>query len=298
LFGYHESRRRWLEMRELGQGAVELAQHLHLGAVAAWLQHDSAIPEAENGDVTAAADRLLAALPMFRDVGDLVGQARCCSSLAYVFGLVGRVGEALKFGKNALELSQLIGDTTLEGVAYTAVGGLYDRAGDFGRADEAFAQGIALAEKSGDSRSVFKRYINTAFSHLQVGRHEDSLPWVVRSLGVAQKAGDRMAQAESHHLVALAYAAQGEYETARGHIDTGLQLARGTRDLVREGRLQLELARINAAVGDRSQAIENLMTASTILRVASPVQEAYAQDLLAQLQRGEPYTYTFTSHSI
>jgi tetratricopeptide (TPR) repeat protein/transcriptional regulator with XRE-family HTH domain len=298
LFGYHESRRRWVEMRELGHGMVELAQRLRLRSVAAWLQHDSAIPEAENGDVAAAADRLLAALPMFRDVGDLLGQARCCSSLAYVFGLLGRVDEALGFGKEALDLSQQVGDKNLEGVAYTAVGGLYDRAGDFGRADEAFAQGIALAEQDGDLRSVFKRYVNAAFSHLQVGRYVETVPAVVRSLTVAQEAGDRTAQAESHHLLALAYAAQGQYETARGHIGAGMQLAKRNRDPIREGRLQLELARINAAVGDHTEATVNLTAAITNLRVASPVHEAFAQDLLAQLQRDDPYTYTFTSHSL
>lgn len=298
LFGYHESRRRWPEMRELGQGVVETAQRLELGAVSAWLQHDSAIPEAENGDVGSAADRLRLALPMFRDVGDRLGQARCCSSLAYVLGMLSRVDEALAFGKQALELSQLIADTTLEGVSYTAVGGLYDRLGDFGRADDAFAKGVALAELSSDSRSIVKRLINVGFSHLLVARYQDAVLPVTRGLDLAEQTGDTTSQAESHHLLALAYAAQGKYETARVHIDAGIHLAKRNGDAIREGRLLLELARISAAVGNRSQAIDSLTSAISRLRVASPVQEAIAQDLRSQLQRGEPYSYTFTAHSI
>lgn len=298
VFGYNESRRRWLEMRELGSGTVELAKHLQLGLVAAWLRHDSAIPEAETGDSQAAADRLVAALSMFRDVGDLAGQARCSSSLAYVLGVLGRVDEALEFGNEALDLSRRIGDTTVEGVAYTAVGTLYDRAGDFQRADEAFAAGIALAERSGDSRSVFKRYVNAAFSHLQRGRYADAVLAVVRSLEIAQLAGDTAAQAESHHLLGLAYAAQGQYTTARDHVHASLQLAKASRDSIREGRLYLELARINAAVGARPQAIHDLTTAITILRVASPIHEADARELLAQLQRDEPYTFALSYYSL
>ena len=121
LFGYHESRRRWLEMRELGEGAIELAEQHGLKQAAAWLQHDGAIPLAENGDAGGGLEWIVGALAMFREIGDLFGQARCCSSLAYLLGLLGRIDEALEYGLEALDLSRRIGDTTLEGVSLTAL---------------------------------------------------------------------------------------------------------------------------------------------------------------------------------
>jgi transcriptional regulator with XRE-family HTH domain/tetratricopeptide (TPR) repeat protein len=298
MFGYNESRRRWLEMYELGDGAAESAKAHHLPVVAAWLQHDAAIPEAENGDVATAADWIATALTMFREIGDRFGQARCCSSLAYLLGVLGRIDEALAYAEEALELSRAIDDTTLEGVALTAVGSLYDRGGHFARADQAFAEAIALAQRSNDSRSTFKRYINAAFSHLQVGRYQDTVLQLTQSLRIAEETGDRIAQAESHHLMALALAAQGDYEQARASIGVSLLLARRSQDRIREGRLHLDLARINAAFGNRSRAIDNLHDAIAGLHAVSAVQEAEALSLLDLLQEGKPFSYTVTYHSI
>jgi transcriptional regulator with XRE-family HTH domain/tetratricopeptide (TPR) repeat protein len=298
LFGYHEPRRRWVEMRVLGRGAAELATRLGLPLMAAWLEHDDAIPEVENGDLESAGAHLFAALAMFRAQADTTGLARCCSSLTYVLGHLGRVEEALEFGNESLRLSQELGDPTLEGVAYTAVGGLYNRAGDHARADEAFQRGIALAEKSGDNRSVFKRHINAGFSHLLVGRYRDAVEHIQRSLVAAQQAGDDVGQTESHQTLTMALATQGDYETARRHAEAGLVFARRLKNTIREGRMLLELARINAAAGDRSTATANAAAAAAVLAAVSPIHETYAKDLLALLQRGDPYTYTFTTHSI
>ncbi|MER7249454.1 tetratricopeptide repeat protein [Kribbella sp. NPDC000426] len=298
FFGYHESRRRWQEMRELGAGAIELAQRHDRPATAAWLQHDSAIPDAENGDPGAAIARVLVALEMFRAIDDLFGQARCCSSLAYLLGLEGRIDEALEYARAALSLSRAIRDQTLEGVALTAVAGLYDRVGDFERADTAFAEGIALAKQANDTRAMFKRYVNAGFAHLQVGRYQDAVEMALQALDVMVRAGDSTFQAESHHLLALAYAAQGRYDTAVSHIDSGLRSARTADDPEREGRLYIELARINAATGRRSDAIEQLNTALRLLRNASAVYFADARQLLEKLDRGESVDYYFTTHSI
>ncbi|MET9270565.1 NB-ARC domain-containing protein [Kribbella sp. NPDC003557] len=298
LFGYHESRRRWPEMRELGLGTVELAQCHGRPETAAWLQHDVAIPDAEVGATATAINHILIALDMFRAIDGLFGQARCCSSLAYLLGLQGRIDEALVYARTALDLSRTLRDTTLEGVALTAVGGLYDRTGDFDRADEAFAEGIALAERSGDTRSVFKRYQNAAFAHVHVGRHRDAAEMALRSLRLVAELGDATFQGESHHLLAIAYAAQGEYDRAASHIETGLLMARTARDADREGRLYVELAKINAARGDRDAAAGQLNTALTLLRNVSDVYLADARELLEKLQAGESYRYHFDANSI
>jgi tetratricopeptide (TPR) repeat protein/transcriptional regulator with XRE-family HTH domain len=298
LFGYNEPRRRWVEMREFGRGATALATRLGLSMMAAWLAHDDAIPEVENGDLESAAAHLFTALEMFRTQADTTGVARCCSSLTYVLGHLGRVEEALEYGNESLRLSQQLGDATLEGVAYTAVGGLYNRVGDHAQADEAFKQGIALAEKSGDYRSAFKRHINAGFSHLLVGRYRDAVEHTQRSLVIAKQSGDDVGQTESHQTLTLAFAAQGDYDSARQHAEAGLSFARRLKNTIREGRMLLEMARINAAAGDRSTATANAAAAAAVLAAVSPLHETYAKELLALLQRGDPYTYTFTTHSI
>jgi tetratricopeptide (TPR) repeat protein/transcriptional regulator with XRE-family HTH domain len=298
LFGFHESRLRWLEMRELSADAIALAESHGLKRMAAWLQHDKAIPEAENGDVAVAIGWILKSLAMFRDIGDLPGQARCSSSLAYLLGLLDRMDESLEYGQAALDLSRAIGDSTLEGVALTALGTLYDRVGEFTQADEAFAQGLALAERSGDTRSAFKRYLNAGFAHLQSGRYQDAVLLGQQSLRVAEQTGDAIFRCESHHLLLVANAASGDYEEARAHLDAAFPLAQASHDLFREGRLYVELARIEAAQGKRSAAIDHLESATALLHNTFAGPEAEAQALLEQLRRGELPSYVVTHHPI
>jgi tetratricopeptide (TPR) repeat protein/transcriptional regulator with XRE-family HTH domain len=298
LFGYHEARRRWPEMRELGDHAIAVAESHDLKQVAAWLRHDRAIPEAESADAATAVDWIRTALAIFREIGDLPGQARCCSSLAYLLGLLDRIEEALEYCEEALDLSRRIGDATLEGVSLTALGVLYDRSGDFARADEAFSRGIELAERLGETRSVVKRYLNAGFAHLQSGRYEDAVRLGLKGLRIAEPTGDAVFRTESHHMLSLAFAVQGDYESALAHIHAALPLTRMSRDTLREGRLYTELAKIEAARRQRSEAIEHLNTAISLLENTSVVPEADARDLLERLRRGELPDYVVTKHPV
>jgi transcriptional regulator with XRE-family HTH domain/tetratricopeptide (TPR) repeat protein len=298
MFGYHESRRRWMEMEEMSRGAVELATKLDLPLMAAWLQHDRAIPTVENGRLESAVPSLSKALSMFQDAGDLTGQSRCSSSLTYVLAGLDRIDEALEFGKQSLEISEKLGDQVLEGVAHTALGVLYNRVGDYEQADTNFDRGIALARQIGHSRSEQKRNANAAFSHLLAGRLAAADRYNREAQRIAEEATDDVARTESHQTRALIFAAGGDYAAAAKQAEAGIHFARRSADAIREGRLYLELARIQAAAGERSAAIMNATQAVTKLTRTSPVHEKYARDLVDQLRRGEPYTYAFTHHAI
>jgi transcriptional regulator with XRE-family HTH domain/tetratricopeptide (TPR) repeat protein len=298
MFGYYEPRRRWVEMRELGRGTVALAEELGLSSAAAWLQHDAAIPEVENGDLESAVPLLATALKMFEAQNDLSGQSRCCSSLTYVLSHLGRVDEALEFGNRSLLLGQELGDKTLEGVAYIAVGSLYNQTGDHRRADEAFGHGIQLGKESGDPRSLFKRYINTGFSHLVVHRIDDAIAQVQHGLEVAAASQNEVGQEEAHQTLILAFGSCGDFDRARQHGERALELSRKLLDGVREGRVLLELARINAATGHRSTAIDQARTSAAMLAGRAPIHAHLAEELAALLERGDPYTYAITTHSI
>lgn len=291
LFGYHESRARWLEMAELGRAALLIAQSSGLDSQAAWLQHDNAIPEVENGSLEVAAEHLLRALDMFRAVGDRNGQARCCTSAAHVLGRLDRVAEAIELAGEGLRLSRELGDTTVEGVAYLALGGLYDRNGDYALADDAFGRGIAMAEASGDLRSIAKRYLNAGASHIEVGRVDDAVEAWQRSLDVARRAETKEIQAQALQRLAAVFAERGEYRKARDTVDEALGLFRPFGNPLRIGYFTLELGKISAAAGDFAMSARYLEAATDILRDVSPQFEATARELLLLVRHGQPYTY-------
>ena len=298
LFGYHEARSRWAEMREICRGAFEIATKLDLRSMAAWLEHDNAIPEVENGSLEAAATHLLNALEMFRALSDRRGQGRCCTSAAYVLGRLNRVSEAVELGAEALRLSQQLGDKTVEGVAYIALAGLYDRNGDYALADEAYQHGIDLAEASGDLRSLGKRYLNTGFSHLLVGRLADAVEPLLESIETGKRAGNNDLQAQGFQCLAAVFATQGEYARAHEAVEEGMRRIRPLGNRLREGCFILERGKISAASGHFPAAIQYLESAITVLHNISPHFEAAAQELLELVRRGGPYSYSFDASQV
>jgi tetratricopeptide (TPR) repeat protein len=298
LSGFHEARSRWVEMREMGLGAADLAERLGLRTMAAWLEHDSAIPEVENGSLEVGAARLLKALEMFRALGDRAGQARAATSATHVLGRLDRVAEALELGTEALRLSQELGEPTVEGVSYVALGGLYDRNGDYALADEAFRHGISLAERSGDLRSVGKRYLNIGFSHLLVGRSEDAIEPLHQSIEAGKRSRNDDLQSQGWQCLAAVYASQGHYGRAHECIEEGIQLVRVLGNRLREGCFLLEHGKVSAAAGDSIAAVQYLRSAVAVLQGISPHFQAAAEDLLDVVELGEKYTYSFDDSQV
>ncbi|TCC39263.1 ATP-binding protein [Kribbella sindirgiensis] len=293
LFGYHELRSRWAEMAKMCGAALQVAETSGMHSVAAWLQHDHAIPEVESGSLEIAADRLLRALEMFRAIPDRQGQARCCTSAAHVLGRLGRVDEAIELATEGLELSLQLGDTRVEGVAYLALGGLYDRNGDFALADDAYGRGIALAKASGDRRLVAKQYLSTGFSHVLVGRTDDALEPILRGLEVAREAGNKELESQALQHLAAVFARRGEYLKARQTVEEAIDLIRPLGNLVRLGYFTLELGKISLAAGDFTAAVSHLESAIEILHGLSPHLESTARELLEVAHQRQPHSYIY-----
>ncbi len=295
LFGYHELRSRWVEMSEMCGAALQVAESAGMHSVAAWLQHDHAIPEVESGSLEIAADRLLRALEMFRAIPDHHGQARCCTSAAHVLGRLDRVAEAIELATEGLELSLQLGDTRVEGVAYLALGGLYDRNGDYGLADDAYRRGIAQAEASGDRRLVAKQHLSTGFSHVLVGRADDALAPILRGLEVAREAANKELESQALQHLAAVFAVRGEHRKAQQTVEEAIDLIRPLGNRVRVGYFTLELGKISLAAGDFTAAAAHLQEAADILHDLSPRLAAIAKELLdlAREEHPAPYTYRY-----
>ncbi|TCC42419.1 tetratricopeptide repeat protein [Kribbella speibonae] len=293
LFGYHEYRSRWVEMGEMCRAAFGVAEASGLRLMTAWLVHDSAIPEVESGSLEVAADRLLHALELFRAIPDRHGQARCCSSAAHVLGRLDRVVEAIELGTEGLEISRQLGDTTVEGVSYLALGGLYDRNGDYDLADDAYQRGIALAEASGDLRSVAKRYLSTGFSHVLVGRTDDALEPILRGLEAARRGKNKELQSQALQHLAAVFALRGEYRKAQETVEEAIELIRPLGNRLRLGYFTLELGKIGVAAGQFTAAARHLQDSIEILHDVSPHFEIAARELLdlARREQAQPYIY-------
>ncbi|WP_328327371.1 helix-turn-helix domain-containing protein [Kribbella sp. NBC_00382] len=283
LFGYVEVRSRWIEMRTIDRLGRDIAGELGYERLAAWLEHDLAIPDAEGGELEPALDHLRAALRMFQAIDDLPGQARSCTSLSYVLELMDRPDEALEWAEEALALSLRIGDQTVVGISHLALGRLHSRRGEYELARESFDLSLVLAKKSGNPRSLAKRLQIAGQAYMEAGHHLAATEMERKSFDVFGRLDDGNAQAECLQHLATSYLAMGQPTEAAEQAEAGLKLARAYGNQQREGLLLIELGRIRAATGEVAAATTAWRQAATALQ-DFPHDAAIAQELLAEQQ--------------
>lgn len=280
LFGYVEARSRWTEMRTIDRLGREIAGDLGYDRLAAWLEHDLAIPDVERGDLESALLHFHDSLAMFTSISDLAGQARCCSSLSYVLEMMGRLDEALGWAEEALKVSTQIDDQSVIGISHLALGRLHSRRGENDLAAESFELSITLAERAGNLRSLAKRYANAGEAFMDAGLYSAASTALHKGFEVFGQLEDGNAQAECLQFLASNSLASGDPLTAAEQVAAGLRLARAYGNQQRVGQLLIELGKIRVATGDTTAAVSAWREAVAVLRLLSPNDEAAAQALL------------------
>jgi len=280
LFGYFEVRSRWIEMRVIDRIGREIATDLGYDRLAAWLEHDLAIPDAERGDLALSLEHLRESLTMFQAISDLPGQARCCTSLSYVIELMGQLDEALEWAEDALAISLQIGDQSVVGISHLALGRLHSRRGEHDQARQSFDLSLALAEKSGNPRSLAKRHQISGQAYLEAGHHTEAAEMLLKSISGFAQLEDGNAQAEGLQHLATTYLAIGNHSAATEQAEAGLRLARAYGNQQREGQLLIELGKIQAATGNLPAATTTWHQAAKTLHPLFPNDESTARTLI------------------
>ncbi|MEU4394498.1 helix-turn-helix domain-containing protein [Kribbella sp. NPDC023855] len=282
FFGYADARSRWVEMRTIGRLGREIAGELGYDRLAAWLEHDLAIPDVEHGHLESSLVHFRTSLEMFNSIADLPGEARCCTSLSYVLELMGRLDEALRWAEEALQVSARIDDQSVVGISHLALGRLHSRRGEFELATESFALSFRLAEKSGNPRSLAKRHLIAGEAYQEAGFHAASSEVLRKGFDLFEQLKDGNAQAECLQHMASNSLATGNHTAATEQAEQGIRLARAYGNQQREGLLLIELGKIKVATGDLAAGVAAWRQAVGVLHPLFPNDEAAARALLAE----------------
>ncbi|MEU0095660.1 tetratricopeptide repeat protein [Kribbella sp. NPDC006257] len=282
MFGYFEALYRWSEMRAVDAIGREIAGELGYHRIAAWLEHDQAIPALERGNFELARTYMLNSLEMFRASADSAGEGRCLSSLSFVHALMGRLDEALTWAEQSLGHSRRIGDHLLEGISHLALGRFHALRSEIGPAKKHFDLAISLAEQSGNLRSQAKRQLSAGQSYMMAGRDDLAIPAILTGLALFDEIGVGNPQAEGHQLLTSIYLREGRLAEAATQAQAGLRLARAFGDKQREGQVLIELGRVHAAQQDLTTARSLWSQAAVLLHPILPQEEAVALRLLAE----------------
>ncbi|MDX6258939.1 MAG: hypothetical protein QOH84_627 [Kribbellaceae bacterium] len=274
LFGYLEIRANWRGMRSLFDLALASGRPEDDPVTWAWLEHDRAIPDVEQGHLEQARVRLLRSLSLFETTRHLGGLARCCSSLSHVCERLDHLDEAIEWGERGLKLAQDSGDLAVLGTSQLAVGVLYNRVGRGADAAAAFQASLELAEVASNDRSLARRHWNIAASYLAIGSYKHGIEHLNLALGLFSSLNDPVGLAACFQNLAQAELAQGNYPEAERNVREGLRLTELHSDSHRQASLLANLARVQDATAEPAAARQTRLAAIKIFEAEGVIAAA------------------------
>ncbi|HMT20666.1 MAG TPA: tetratricopeptide repeat protein, partial [Promineifilum sp.] len=239
-----------------------------------------------------AADHFEEALALYREIGNLQGQAQAQNSLANVYFDMGRWTDADRFYRQAGQMFSQLGNVYNRVLVDNNLGGI---ALNQGRLDEAlhFYQRAldALAQIGGSLWVMGALHLNLGATHIR--RHEPALAFahLRDSQRLFEQAKVRDLLPEMHRRLAEAYLAQRDFANAGEEAARSLAIAEELAVPGEQGLTWRVMGMIAATEGRLDQAEASLEKATGLLRgVGDDYGLACAQLSLAELYDGQGQT--------
>ncbi|HEV2375265.1 MAG TPA: BTAD domain-containing putative transcriptional regulator [Streptosporangiaceae bacterium] len=169
-----------------------------------------------SGSVDAGLVHMERSLALFRELGDLAGQA--CTELAMIraFESRGQYREALNHAQQALELYEQVGDRKGQARALNAVGREYGLLGDQQQAWTFGMQAVKLFRDTGDRYGQGMAWDSLGDTNQRLGDHDRAVMSYQQALSRHREIGDRYSEAFTLNRLAVACRAAANPLAARG----------------------------------------------------------------------------------
>jgi tetratricopeptide (TPR) repeat protein len=286
LMGYLQVRGYWHDWIRVNHTVLALADRTGDRRAAGYARRDMGVAHELHGDYDQALASLTAGLDLFRQVGDLGGQAESLTSLGVVHHRQGRYPQALECHRESLAIRRVTGDERGQAINLSNLGVTYQRTGDAAAAHACFQDSLAVFERMADRPSMAAILTNLGSVHESQGRYAEAVDCHERGLEIFRDLGDPGGQGEVLHNLGGAYRLMGRYDRALACQREGLALTERLGDRFSRAECLRELGATWQAMGDREQARVAWTEAVELFRELDVPEAAVVEDLLAQLDSG------------
>jgi tetratricopeptide (TPR) repeat protein len=224
------------------------------------------------GDYQAALQSAEQALRIFREEGDRVQESFALNTLGQIYRSLNEQQLALDHYERALAIRREGTDKRLLGLTLGDIGVTYYELGDFTRAIDYFKQAIAISEELGDRRTKAIRLGSLGMIWKRLGEMTKALDAQTQSLALAREVGDRQAEGQTLISMGELHLLLGEKEKARDGLTRALELVRAAGDPVGEASVLTKIGNMAADGGDWPQAINLLQQALSLARKTGDIQ--------------------------
>jgi DNA-binding SARP family transcriptional activator/tetratricopeptide (TPR) repeat protein len=155
---------------------------------------------------TAEAD-FQRALDLYREAGDLMGQAHTHVDLPWLLDRQGRHLEGLRHSEQAVELFRAVGHRSGEAKALNSIGWHHVQLGDYEQALAFCGQALTVLQELGNRAAEAATWDSLGYAHHHLGRHDQAAACYQHALDIWQEIGDRLYAAQTLNQLGDTYAA-------------------------------------------------------------------------------------------
>lgn len=146
-------------------------------------------------------------------------------NLGSVYLNLGQFNKAVAFFKQALTISQEIGDRAKEGITFNYLGRILARENQFNEALENFQKALAIFTEIGDRAELAATFNNLGQIYFVQKQDKKALSFYQRSLAINQSIGNRLGLANTYNNLGLIYLNLKQFDPALDSLERALTLS-------------------------------------------------------------------------
>jgi predicted ATPase/uncharacterized protein HemY len=174
------------------------------------------------GDYSGAQVRGEAALGIYQRIGHREGQTGVLGNLGIICAQQGDYARAGGFFRQALRISREIGDRHNQAAVLNNLGNLAQRQGDYSEARENYEQVLEICREIGTRRGEGITLNNLGTVSEQQGDYDAATGYHAGALDIFREIGDRRSETPALNNLGDLYRAQGKFTSARACLEQSL----------------------------------------------------------------------------
>ena len=185
-------------------------------------------------------------------------------SIFMAYCLIPDYTNAIKHGKQLLDIYHECGKTVKEGILLLKVAMIYEKQFKYVEAGELYAKAINIMREIGDRSGEAAAYTNLGAMLISLSGYDRAKDYLRRALAIRIELGDRAEQASCYGNLGIVFASVGEYHKAKEYIERALSIKIDIGDKKGEATDLTNLGNIFVFRGEYDNAKEYLEKALAI----------------------------------
>lgn len=217
------------------------------------------------GHLEVARDKFEESLQLAEAIDDKQIMAHTLRNLGGVLLPLGDAEGALKQTERSRDNFEIIGDRGGLATALSALGWIASRIGDRDKSEEYYKQALAIQEEIGNKRGMALTLNNLGTLADFRGEVDEAIEYLKQGLLINQSINDQPGVALSLSNIGIMYRDKEDYETAHYSLTSSQEIAVEIRDMNLMTTNLINLASVNAEMGQMDEAQATLNQALTLL---------------------------------